>query len=141
MSPAAAIDRGRSYLLARLRAQELVSLAPVDSPDKRYDGCGEPFLALDPIIAIGDRITDEDRQSLVARLLRSQWAGAWDYSGRRGIDVDTTSAAIRALDRLGHHISLGGSRGQLSRLSHDLLRRLTLDERRSVIHYRVFCFS
>jgi hypothetical protein len=108
VSAAAAIDGGQSYLLARIRACELVSRAPADSPEKGFDGCGEPFLAVDPIIAVGDRLTDEDRQSLAGRLIQSQWMGAWDYKGKQGIDVDTTSSAIRALDRLGHQVPLNG---------------------------------
>jgi hypothetical protein len=108
-SPAAAIDIGESYLHARIRARELVSRAPVDSPNRWFDGCGEPFLALDAVMALGNRMTDEDRRSLADRLLRSQRMGAWAYAAEwGGIDVDTTSAAIRTLDRLQHKVSLDG---------------------------------
>jgi hypothetical protein len=108
-SPALAIDTGESYLRARIRARELVSRAPVDSPNRWFDGCGEPFLALDAVMALGNRMTDEDRRSLADRLLRSQRMGAWAYAAEwGGIDVDTTSAAIRALDRLEHKVSLDG---------------------------------
>lgn len=110
MSSSAAIENGESYLLERLRAREIVSRAPDYCADKRWDDCGEPYLAIDVLLALGDRALFTDRQELAARLLSSQFRGAWDYSGKRGIDVDTTASAIRALDRLGAPISLDGLR-------------------------------
>jgi hypothetical protein len=174
MSTFEAIEKGKAYLLERVCAQELVSCAPPNSPDRRWDNCGEPFLAVDVLIALGDRIDTLERRKLVARLLASRSRGAWDYSGKSGVDADTTASAIRALDRLGEDVSLDSlklfynpkyklfntfahpsdnldlqlppqsatkhlgshpcvlanvclllqERGQLSHLSHDLLRRL-----------------
>jgi hypothetical protein len=106
MSPANAIDKGEAYLLERVRARQLVSRAPVNSPDRRWDDCGEPFLAIDALIAVGDRLGTLDRRNLANRLLASRSMGAWDYSGKSGVDADTTASAIRALDRLGENISL-----------------------------------
>jgi hypothetical protein len=80
LSASAAVGTGEAYLLGRIRAHELLSRAPTDSPDKRYDDCGEPFLALDALIALGDRITAVDRQTLAARLRRCRCNGAWDRS-------------------------------------------------------------
>ena len=108
MSVNAAIERGESYLLERIRARELVTQAPSEASNKRFDGYGEPYLALDPLLALAERIPTQDRQDLADRLLRSQRMGAWDYTGQRGLDVDTTAAAIRALDRLGHRVPLDG---------------------------------
>jgi hypothetical protein len=174
MSPSGAVEKGSSYLLARFRAREMVSRAPPHSPVKLWDNCGEPFLAIDALLAVGDRIEAEEKEALADRLLRSQFRGAWDYSGKSGVDADTTASAIRALDRLGKKMSLDGlrlfynpryqlfntfaqpldkldlqlppqspekhlgshpcvvanvclmlrERGELSRLSHDLLRRM-----------------
>ena len=108
MSLSGAVEQGCSYLLTRLRAREVVSRAPVNSPAKYWDDCGEPYLAIDVLFALGDRIAAEEKEALADRLLRSQFKGAWDYSGKSGIDVDTTASAIRALDRLGKTISLDG---------------------------------
>jgi len=106
MSTPEAIDRGVSYLLDRIRARELVSRAPPNSPDKRWDDCGEPFLAIDALIAVDTRLGDADRRKLAGRLLAARSGIAWDYSGKSGVDVDTTASAIRALDRLGEDVSL-----------------------------------
>jgi hypothetical protein len=106
MSTSDAIDKGESYLLDRIRARELVSRAPVNSPDRRWDDCGEAFLAVDTLIAVGARIGTPDRRALANRLLASRSKGAWDYSGKSGVDADTTASAIRALDRLGENVSL-----------------------------------
>jgi hypothetical protein len=103
-----AIEKGQSYLLARIRSRELASRAPEDSPYKDWDGTGEAYLALDAVIAAGERMTGDDRRGLVERLMRKQRQGAWDYRGGEGPDVDTTSSAIRALDRLGHSVVLDG---------------------------------
>src|SRR5882672_3073872 len=108
MSPSDAIDKGEAYLLDRIRARQLVSRAPANSPDKRWDDCGEAFLAIDALIAVGDRIGAPDRRNLATRLLASRSMGAWDYSGKSGVDADTTASAIRALDRLGENVSLDG---------------------------------
>jgi hypothetical protein len=174
MSTPGAVEKGSSYLLARVRARELVSRAPAQSPFKQWDDCGEPYLAIDVLLAVGDRVEAEEKEALADRLLRSQFRGAWDYSGKSGVDADTTASAIRTLDRLGNKISLDGlklfynpryrlfntfaqpvdrldlqlppqspekhlgshpcvlanvclllrERGELSRLSHDLLRRM-----------------
>jgi hypothetical protein len=101
-----AIDKGEAYLLDRIRARQLVSRAPDNSPDKRVDDCGEAFLAIDALIAVDDRVEASDRRKLAARLLASRSGGAWNYSGRGGVDADTTASAIRALDRLGESVSL-----------------------------------
>ena len=101
-----AIDQGEAYLLDRIRARQLVSRAPANSPDRRWDDCGEAFLAIDALIAVGDRLNAPDRHKLAARLLASRSTGAWDYSGKSGVDADTTASAIRALDRLGESVSL-----------------------------------
>ena len=107
MLPASdAIDKGEAYLLDRIRARQLVSRAPDNSPDKRVDDCGEAFLAIDALIAVGDRVEASDRRTLAARLLASRIGEAWNYSGRGGVDADTTASAIRALDRLGESVSL-----------------------------------
>jgi hypothetical protein len=60
-------------------------------------------------MALDNRMPDADQASLAEYLLRSQRKGAWAYAAAwGGIDVDTTSAAIRALDRLQHKASLDG---------------------------------
>src|ERR1700704_4232097 len=102
------IEKGEYYLIARIRNRELVSRAPSDSPIRRMDNFGEPFLALDVVAALGARIPSKDKRRLVTRLLREQKKGAWAYASWGGIDVDTTASAIRALDRLGHEIPLDG---------------------------------
>jgi hypothetical protein len=101
-----AIEKGEAYLLDRIHAQQLVSRAPANWPDKRVDNCGEAFLAADVLIAVADRIDASSRSALAARLLASRNGGAWNYSGRGGVDADTTASAIRALDRLGERVSL-----------------------------------
>ena len=106
---ARAIDEGESYLLARIRAREWASYAPVDSRNKWAEGAGEAFLITDPVLAVGERMTDEDRRSLIARLLKSQKRrGTWSYRSAGTIDADTTASAIRALDCLGHRVPLDG---------------------------------
>jgi hypothetical protein len=106
MLPASdAIDKGEAYLLDRIRAEELVSRAPATSPDKRLDNCGEALLAIDTLIAVGDRVEASDRRKFAARLLALRSNGAWNYSGS-GVDADSTASAIRALDRLGESVSL-----------------------------------
>jgi len=170
----APVENAKLYLLDRLRSREVVSRAPANSPAKQWDNCGEPFLAIDVLLALGNRVEAEEQQALADRLLRSQFNGAWDYAGKSGVDADTTASAIRALDRLGRKIPLDGlrlfynpryqlfntfaqpldkldlqlppqspekhlgshpcvlanvclllrERGELSRLSHDLLRRM-----------------
>jgi hypothetical protein len=107
MLPASdAIEKGEAYLLDRIRAQQLVSRAPASSPDKRVDDCGEAFLAIDALIAVDNQLGASDRRKIAARLLTSRNGGAWNYSGRGGVDADTTASAIRALDRLGETVSL-----------------------------------
>ena len=91
-----AIDKGEAYLLDRIRARQLVSRAPDNPPDKRVDDCGEAFLAIDALIAVDDRVEASDRRKLAARLLASRSGGAWNYSGRGGVNADTTASAIRA---------------------------------------------
>jgi hypothetical protein len=108
MLNSAAIESGENYLLERLRAREVVSRAPETCPDKRWDDCGEPYLAIDVLLALGDRTLASDRQELAGRLLASQFRGAWDYGEKRGIDADTTASAIRALDRLVPPVPLDG---------------------------------
>jgi hypothetical protein len=99
-----------NYLLERIRAGELASHAPSDSPFREWDGTGEAYLALDAVIAAGPRLTDADRELLARRLMAKQFQGAWDYRGGQGPDVDTTSSALRALDRLGKPVGLDGLR-------------------------------
>jgi hypothetical protein len=104
-SPTTAIERGESYLLARLRARQIVSRAPVESTNKWFDDCGEPFLALDVVIALGEHMPDPERQKLIARLLQSEREGGWVYAPFGDIDADTTASALRALHRLGYDAS------------------------------------
>lgn len=110
MSASSAVEKASSYLLDRLRSREVVSRAPNHSPAKQWDDCGEPFLAIDLLLAAGDRVEAAEKEALADRLLRSQFKGAWDYAGKTGVDADTTASAIRALDRLGKKISLDGLR-------------------------------
>src|SRR5438046_2231444 len=107
MSASDAIDKGEAYLLDRIRARQLVSRTPPNGPPTRWENCGEPFLAIDALIAVGDRIGALDRRNLATRLLASRSKdGAWDYCGKSGVDADTTASAIRALDRLGENVPL-----------------------------------
>lgn len=85
------------------------SRAPDDCPHKSWEYVGEPYLALNAVIALGNSIPDSVRTSLSTRLLQFQDAGTWDYTnGMRGPDADTSASAIRALDRLGHTVDLAG---------------------------------
>ncbi len=103
------VSMGREFLLARIRSGELATRAPDDCPHKNWDWMGEPYLALNSVMAMNDHLDDIDRARLGARILQLQEQGTWDYThGGRGADVDTTASAIRALDRLGQHVELTG---------------------------------
>lgn len=104
--PADLVRRGEDYLIARLQAGEIVSRAPAESTNKRFDDSGEAFLALDVVVALGPNIPDAERQKLIARLLESERDGGWVYAPAFGdIDSDTTASALRTLDRLGYDAS------------------------------------
>jgi hypothetical protein len=103
-------ERGVNYLLARIRAGELASRAPDDSPFKDWDETGEAYLALDAVIAAEPRLTLADRELLAGRLMAKQRQGTWDYRGGQRPDVDTSASALRALDRLGTPVGLHGLR-------------------------------
>jgi hypothetical protein len=103
----AAIRAGQSYLLDRLRRNEITASAPAGSAN-RFDGFGHPFLTLDPVIAVRDLLTVQDRDDVVSRLLGQERAGKWAYADFAGVDADTTASAIRTLDRLSHSVDLSG---------------------------------
>jgi hypothetical protein len=92
---------GEQFLRSRLHAHELIAESPPGAPD-RFHGAGCPFLAIYVVEALGDSMTTEERADLAARILSEARDGAWAWGPAAGIDVDTTSAAIRALSRLGH---------------------------------------
>lgn len=93
-------------MLDRIRAGELVSRAPEDSPYKDWDGAGVAFLALDAVIAAGPRMTEGDRAALAELLMSRQRQGGWVYREGGLPDADTTASALRALDRLGRKLGL-----------------------------------
>jgi hypothetical protein len=107
-NPPTAIDRADNYLAARIRRRQLVSRAPSYSAITRLDNHGEPFMVLDVVMALGERMSAKDRRRVFARLMKVQRNNAWAYSSRTGIDSDSTAAAIRSLDRLGKHVPLDG---------------------------------
>jgi hypothetical protein len=96
-----AVDGGREYLKARWRANEVVAESPPDKRD-RFHNAGLPFLAVYLVDALNDVMTDDERRELVAQILAESRDGVWAWGPAAGVDVDTTSAAMRALYRLGH---------------------------------------
>lgn len=124
MNAQAACEKGELYVLERIRAGELTSHSSEACPFKKWDNTGEPYLALDALIAAAPRMTAADRAALAELLLRLQWRGGiWEY----GFDIqrpdsDSSAAALRALDRLGHKLSLDG------------LRQLFLNPRTRLFH-------
>ena len=104
-----AISKGRSYLLNRLREGDLATRAPDSCPHRNWDWKGVPYLSLNVVVALEGYMSATERLNLATSILQVQKNGAWDYTnGGRGVDIDTTASAIRALDRLGHTVNLAG---------------------------------
>jgi hypothetical protein len=95
------IERGRDYLFARWRANEVVAESPPEKRD-RFDNAGLPFLAVYLVDALRASLSEEQRGILVRQILAESRDGVWAWGPAAGVDVDTTSAAMRALARLGH---------------------------------------
>ena len=95
------VARGREYLKARWRANEVVAESPPEKRD-RFHNAGLPFLAVYLVDALHDVLRGDERRELVSQILAESRDGVWAWGPAAGVDVDTTSAAIRALYRLGH---------------------------------------